>query len=246
MTDYWMKLYIEILDDPKMATLPDRIWRRIIEIFLIAKKLGKNGHLPDTRQIAWMLRMSPDELESDMSQITQTGVIMREVNGWYIPKFTKRQAASTEAERKRAQRDRERNSQYIGDNVTKRDASVTDIVRQSTEYRLTENRLTETETEDHCDVFSVYEHEIGMLTPMISDELQDAEKTYPVEWIVDALKESSRMNKRSWKYALAILKRWKTEGRSELSKQNIMIPPEPILIKLSNGQVVEGHTGIQK
>ena len=48
MADYWLKLYIEILDDPKMAVLPDRLWRRIIELFLIAKKLHMNGHLPET------------------------------------------------------------------------------------------------------------------------------------------------------------------------------------------------------
>lgn len=31
MADYWLKLYIEILDDPKMATLPDRVWREKVE-----------------------------------------------------------------------------------------------------------------------------------------------------------------------------------------------------------------------
>jgi len=27
MADYWIKLYHEIIDDPKMATMPDRLWR---------------------------------------------------------------------------------------------------------------------------------------------------------------------------------------------------------------------------
>ena len=59
MPDYWIKLYHEILDDPKMATLPDRLWRKVIEIFLIAGKLSpdKSGQLPETNQIAWLLRM---------------------------------------------------------------------------------------------------------------------------------------------------------------------------------------------
>jgi len=26
---YWIKLYHEILNDPKMGRLPDRLWRRI-------------------------------------------------------------------------------------------------------------------------------------------------------------------------------------------------------------------------
>lgn len=144
MADYWLKLYIEILDDPKMATLPDRVWRRIIELFLVAKRLGKDGRLPDTRQIAWMLRMSPDELEGDMAQIAQTGIAIREVNGWLIPKFAQRQAAVSDAERKAQERIRKRSQQYY-ENVTNRSRNVT----QSTEDRLTEDRLTESEVDDH-------------------------------------------------------------------------------------------------
>lgn len=69
------------------------------------------------------------------------------------------------------------------------------------------------------EIFGIYEHEIGPLTPAIADDLMDAEKEYPHEYILDALKEASRNNKRSWKYALAILKRWKVEGRAEKPKQ---------------------------
>jgi len=131
MADYWMKLYIEILDDPKMATLPDRVWRRIIELFLVAKRTGKDGYIPDTRQIAWMLRMSPDELESDMAQIAQTGIIERVVNGWFIPKFNKRQSASSNTERVQQFRKREQHAQYNDD-----ETNVKRFVTQSTEYRV--------------------------------------------------------------------------------------------------------------
>lgn len=221
MADYWMKLYIEILDDPKMATLPDRVWRRVIELFLVAKRLGKEGHLPDTRQVAWMLRMSPDELEADMAQIVHTGIIEREVNGWFIPKFAQRQAAVPPAERKAQQRGKEKSQQYYG-YVTSQSRSVT----QSTEDRLTENRLTEdreqnTEADTEqtqpaaLNIYSVYEREIGALTPMIAEDLKDAEATYPPAWIIDSIQEAVRKNARNWKYCLAILKRWQVEGRTE-------------------------------
>lgn len=142
MADYWMKLYIEILDDPKMATLPDRLWRRTIELFLVAKKLHLDGHLPDTRQIAWLLRMNADDLEHDMSQIATTGIVTREVNGWFIPNFVKRQAAVPDIERKAQERIRKKSQQYYED-VTDLSRSVT----QSTEYRLTEDRVQSTEAE---------------------------------------------------------------------------------------------------
>lgn len=62
-------------------------------------------------------------------------------------------------------------------------------------------------------IFVLYEQNIGMLTPMIADELRDAERHYPAEWIADAFRESVKSNKRSWRYVLAILERWRTEGR---------------------------------
>jgi len=62
---------------------------------------------------------------------------------------------------------------------------------------------------------AAYEQEIGTLTPSVAAALAEAETLYPPEWIVDALREAVRQNKRSWAYAEAILRRWKTEGRSD-------------------------------
>lgn len=62
-------------------------------------------------------------------------------------------------------------------------------------------------------IFVLYEQNIGLLTPMIAEELRDAEKTYPADWIADAFREAVALNKRSWRYVLRILERWRAEGR---------------------------------
>lgn len=64
-------------------------------------------------------------------------------------------------------------------------------------------------------VFALYEQNIGPLTPMIADALKDAEASYPGGWVIEAIELAVKNNKRSWKYAEAILKRWKEEGRGE-------------------------------
>ncbi len=69
-------------------------------------------------------------------------------------------------------------------------------------------------TEELPNIFTIYEDNIGMLTPMIADELKAAEKLYPISWINDAVKEAVAQNKRSWRYIARILERWSTEGRS--------------------------------
>ena len=65
------------------------------------------------------------------------------------------------------------------------------------------------------DIFTLYEQNIGMLTPMIAEELRDAEKLYPQSWIRDAVKEAVTYNKRNIKYIAKILQNWSVEGRSD-------------------------------
>jgi DNA replication protein len=65
------------------------------------------------------------------------------------------------------------------------------------------------------DIFSLYEENIGMLTPMIAEEIKDALTQYPEEWIRDAVKESVDANKRNWRYITRILERWTTEGKKD-------------------------------
>jgi len=64
------------------------------------------------------------------------------------------------------------------------------------------------------DIFTTYEENIGLITPMIAEELKDALKTYREDWIRDAMKEAVALNKRSFRYVQRILERWTTEGRN--------------------------------
>jgi len=73
---------------------------------------------------------------------------------------------------------------------------------------------THIDTEELPDIFTLYEQNIGMLTPMIAEELRDAETLYPKAWINDAIKEAVALNKRNWRYIARILENWSTEGRS--------------------------------
>jgi len=71
------------------------------------------------------------------------------------------------------------------------------------------------EAEEQPDIFTLYEQNIGMLTPLIADELREAEKLYPLTWIKDAIKEAVNQSKHKWSYISAILERWSKEGKSD-------------------------------
>ncbi len=64
-------------------------------------------------------------------------------------------------------------------------------------------------------IFTLYEQNIGVIQPMIAEELRDAERTYPPNWLDDAFREAVELNKRSWRYIAAILKRWAAEGKDD-------------------------------
>lgn len=62
-------------------------------------------------------------------------------------------------------------------------------------------------------VFELYEQNVGLLTPLIVDELKEAERLYPGEWIEEAFRQAVAYNRRSWKYVQRILERWSVEGK---------------------------------
>jgi len=134
---YWIKLYHEILDDAKMGRLPDRLWRRAIELFLMAGEEHDNGALPSLADIAWRLRLDDDALLEDLQALAEVNIVTQLEDGsWFVTNFADRQSAMSNAERQKRYRDRKHQDQYYGngqdvdqsqasnDNVTKRNADI--------------------------------------------------------------------------------------------------------------------------
>ena len=72
---------------------------------------------------------------------------------------------------------------------------------------------------ERSNVFTLYEQNIGALTPMIADMLREAEKEYPSAWFEEAFEIAVAKNARNWKYVEAVLKRWKEKGKDERKDQ---------------------------
>jgi len=62
-------------------------------------------------------------------------------------------------------------------------------------------------------VYVLYEQNIGPLTPIIADQLRDAEQSYPREWLEEAIRQAVQNNVRKWRYVHSILERWRQEGK---------------------------------
>ena len=61
-------------------------------------------------------------------------------------------------------------------------------------------------------ISTLFEENIGRLTPTIAERLKDIVKEYPAGWFEEALKDAVGLEHRNLKYIEAILERWKKEG----------------------------------
>jgi len=222
--NYWMKLWFDILSDPKMGMLPDRLWRRVIELFLVAGKQGDDGELPDLETMAWTLKLSKPALEKDLERIAELGIVTKTDGGWVVTNFKKRNEPVDPMKRIKDFRKRERYEKG-NENETemKREcnAAVTMRYQEAEEQK---NRATEEQNKEAAAAISgtsavdlavkAYEKHVGVLSPGLFKLVETAVAEYPEGWVEDAIREAAGNNARSWNYIAKILGRWKVEGRA--------------------------------
>ena len=64
-------------------------------------------------------------------------------------------------------------------------------------------------------IYSLYEQNIGILTPIVAEKIEEAEQKYPLQWIEEAISEAVSLNARNWRYISRILERWEIEGKED-------------------------------
>ena len=140
---YWAKVWIEILYDYKMATLSDHLWRRTIELVLLAKEKNADGYLPKLEEMAFKLgRMSPEILEAELNDLANIEIAERRQDGWYLINFDKRQGKMEVAERVARHRDRIKKREYNErETSVKQDGNAVETNRYTEQNRIDKNRL---------------------------------------------------------------------------------------------------------
>ena len=64
-------------------------------------------------------------------------------------------------------------------------------------------------------IFTLYEQNIGPMTPMIAERLRDLEEAFSEAWIVEAFEIAVARNVRKLAYIEGVLNRWQNEGRDD-------------------------------
>ena len=102
MAKYWIKLYIDTLDDPKIARLPDHLWRRQMELSILAGKHGDDGALPSVQDMAWKLHLPEEKMLEDLHSLEEAGLVYTcastgetEPVEWVVTDFKERQTSES-------------------------------------------------------------------------------------------------------------------------------------------------------
>jgi DnaD/phage-associated family protein len=211
----YRQLHTKIINSFDFNEMPDDFTRVVwLLLTLILDSEGRGIH-----NMNWvksnMFPLRPDvdttRLEKSFDWLADRKMIVRyEVNSrqyFYIPTFqTYQSGTKKEAQSLLPAPDKLRTSSGVVTEEVSAAASASALNLHCIEYG--------------SEIFKSYEHEIGGLTPTISNELQEAANDYPAEWLPMAFAEAAKNNKRSWAYSKAILKRWKVEGVNTNSKKN--------------------------
>lgn len=119
-SNYWIKLYHEMLDDPKVGRLSDSEFRLMINLFLLAGDYEQDGYLPNREDIKWRLR-NPDDFDKNLDSLIENNIIGEDDGSLLVINFAERQSAMTATERTHRRRERLQKKDYYGnDNETKR------------------------------------------------------------------------------------------------------------------------------
>lgn len=75
----------DILKSRILHELSDHLWRRYMELMLIARLNNKNGLIPDVHELAWYLRDSTTSIDKDIIDLYKKTLLIKRGDVYYHP-----------------------------------------------------------------------------------------------------------------------------------------------------------------
>ena len=232
----YRQLHTKVINSFDFNEMPDDFTR--VVWLLLTLILDSEGRGIDN--MSWvksnMFPMRDDilsvRLEAPFRWMESRGMIVRyEVNGrkyFYVPTFKSYQSGTKKEAKSLLPAPPEELRSSSG--VDQEEVGAAESASAS------ESEFKDMEEEKIKRIYQSYEHEIGLITKTIADEINDLADILPVEYFEKAFAEAAKNNKRSWAYARAILKRFEKEGIVDRKKPK---KPTKQKIVLPDGQVTE-------
>ena len=180
---YWIKLYHEILHDPKMGKLPDGVWRRAIEMFLLAGELDDDGQLPPIADMAWTLRLDEGVLRKDLDALVEAEIVIETDGHWVVTHFATRQARVPGTQRVKQFRESQRKEEYYGERISNEDVTQRSTDKDTDKKRVDTDSDTYAPQDDIRTLEQLFVSETGIKCPTIRSPNSKAQEDYIDDWV---------------------------------------------------------------
>lgn len=99
----WMRLYVEVLNDPKVQNLPDYLFKTWINLLLIARINNQRGKIPDSiKDLAFMLHFPEKKTIEHIDELARLGLIDDGImHNWEVRQFESDQDPTNNERQKR-------------------------------------------------------------------------------------------------------------------------------------------------
>jgi len=234
----WIKLTTDMFDDEKIdfiISLPEGdslvvVWIRLLAM---AGKNNAGGFIFLTENIPYSEDMLSHKFKKPLNVIKLAIKTFKELNmiefdesgRLIITNWSKHQnieGLDKVREQNRLRKKVERERKKLGCHVTvTRD--IRDEVAPSHAIEQEQELDTYSSSDSREKIISVYQNEIGIISPIAYEMIIDWIDTYPADWIIEAIKVAVFNNARKQSYVGAVLSKWKINGfktNSDIKKKN--------------------------
>jgi hypothetical protein len=162
MAGYWLKLYTEILDDPKYFRLSDNAKLGMIELMVVAKRVDMEGEVPCIEDVAFYTRRAVEWWQPVFDELSKIEYLVINGSETIIRKFAERQAPVPDSERMRQLRINKHRNEFA---LQTSDEAVTKRNGDSDTEKI---QIKDTEKSIHA-IQLMIEHEIGLPPSGVND-----------------------------------------------------------------------------
>ena len=182
----WFRLYIELIDDPKMSKLSDAAFRHMILLFCLAAERKKDGIIDLTfEEICWRLRLKKENLQSTLAELLALNIVTKTKKCLKITNWKKRQFKSDNVSlRVQKYRQKKRQSETLHETLHE----TLDVTPPDTD--------TDTDTDTDIENKDIYIVGQSSQTSMNTSQTEKKTKSPPIPYakIINYLNEKTQSN----------------------------------------------------
>jgi len=217
---YWLKLYTDVLDDPKYFRLSEEAKLGMYELMLVAKKVENGemtGNLPPIDEIAFHTRKTSEHWEKIMPELEAIGFVVIERDIPKVKNYVKRQGAIPSETRVKQYR-KKRNDGVMGD-VTELKRECNELVTNRNGDKNKNKKQIRKETEEELintpNIYSRFQSIVGSLfsTGEERDYFNQLLEDYGEEQILRSAKWLSEQESRPYRM-IPVLKSIDTSSKN--------------------------------